>query len=315
MGRPPGLKKQILDKVKDLDRIGQSKHAAKQEERARAEREGIRWSVAKVEGIYSYRTKDAVIQAGMQYTDWLQSQEHIKPADRRYLDDAKKYVGEYLQGRINSGYSAWTIRSEASHLAKIFGCSSVDFGVDMPKREQKNKVKNTKKLEDFANKKHDFNWKKHNDLVTFNRATGARRSEILGTKTRPGISSKDIYQKGDKVLCRITGKGGKTRTVEVLSQYREDILRIAEERKEQGQLFVGRQYPVRTPSHLMRQEFARERYAYERDRLDREQPDRERNFYITRDGQVYDRDALAATSRQLGHERVDVVVNNYLERI
>ena len=75
-------------------------------------------------GIFSYKTYKDYINSCNRFADWLK-ENHPKC---RYVEDAKPFVKEYLQAKINEGLSAWTIHSYASAFAKLFECNSEQRG-------------------------------------------------------------------------------------------------------------------------------------------------------------------------------------------
>ena len=53
------------------------------------------------------------------------------------LKNAKKYVNEWLQSRVDQGLSAWTVQLEAKALGKLYGISPDDEAYfDPPKRNR-----------------------------------------------------------------------------------------------------------------------------------------------------------------------------------
>ena len=103
------LKQQVDEELRGMLAIGQSKH------------------VDKVIGetsdkIYSYGTFDAYQQQCIAFAVYCKNQHKAKN-----LADCRQYVNEYLQYNIGKIYSAYTIKLQASALAKLFHCSTKEF--------------------------------------------------------------------------------------------------------------------------------------------------------------------------------------------
>ena len=82
--------------------------------------------------IYSYGTFDAYQQQCIAFAVYCKNQHKAKN-----LADCRQYVNEYLQYNIGKIYSAYTIKLQASALAKLFHCSTKEF-IPTPPRVRKN---------------------------------------------------------------------------------------------------------------------------------------------------------------------------------
>ena len=127
----PSIIKQTLMRLDELKRFGQSKHLAKQEERERSIERGEKYNPARVDGIYSYKTYAVYKEHSLKFVTWAREKH-----GSRTLEQAREHVREYLQEHIRDGRSAWTVRVEAAALAKLYGCSSNSFGVELPSRRR-----------------------------------------------------------------------------------------------------------------------------------------------------------------------------------
>jgi hypothetical protein len=163
VGRKGSIIYQVLTRLRELQRFGQSKHAAKQAEKERCKREGIPWNPARVEGIYSFGTYQDYKERCLRFANWVRTEKGVKD-----LEQARAYVKEYLEKEIAEGKSAWTLRLDSAALAKLFGCPSTEFGVKLPTRSRENIHRS--RLE----REHDkhFSERRNRDVVEFCRATG-----------------------------------------------------------------------------------------------------------------------------------------------
>lgn len=242
--------------------------------------------------IYSGCTLSNYIAACCRFLKWVRREYGC--AD---LDIARQYVGTYLRLRIRKGMSAWTVRAEAAALAKIYQCSMCDFGVKLPKRRRRDV------------KQHRGNrWAghydsiKHKALELFCRACGLRRHEVA--QLRPT----DVYRsnKGNVIVHVRQGKGGKERFVIALNN---TPLELAEQAAARGDKMIFPHVPKYAPVHTWRRAYASDLY-HRLARPAEEIPRQEQ--YICRGeraGIIYDKRAMQAVSKMLGHSRLDVVTS------
>lgn len=300
MGRKGSIVYQVLTRIDELKRFGQSKHEAKMAEKARCERTGEKWNPARVEGIYSFQTCDSYKAEGIKFAHWARDEKGC-----RTLEQARQYVPEYLQRNISEGKSAWTVRLRASALAKIYGCRTTDFGVELPTRHRENIHRSR------VEREHDrhFSTQNNRDLINFCKGTGLRRKELST------LTWRDIYRGEDgRIYVHVDrGKGGRSREVPVLRAYEQHIWNMRERAAMEGRERVIEKIPQRADVHSWRREYAMERYReLERERDQEDMRDRER-YYHRRDGRVLDREILREVSRDLGHNREDVIARHYLD--
>lgn len=296
MARKPSIIYQVIERLKSLQRFGQSKHAAKQLEKERCRQENRRWNPARVEGIYSFKTYEVYKEHCLDFANWVRAEKGVKT-----LEQAREHAGEYLKLQIDEGKSAWTVRVKAAALAKLFGCASTDFGVDFPRRSRKDIYRS--RLE----REHDRHFSEHRNkkLVDFCRATGLRRKELKK------LTWRDVYKGEDgRVMVHVEqGKGGRTREVPVVRGMEEAVWAVREEARAAGREKLFPHVPNRADVHSYRREYAAARYR----ELEAEGKVATGELYRRRDGRKFDRGILLAVSRDLGHNRVDVVARHYLD--
>jgi integrase len=299
--------------LKAKTKFGQSKHEAKQKERERCLAADEKYIPGKVEGIYSYSTYHTYVRHCLDFAEWAREQQGAKS-----LKQARSFVADYLQKEIEGQKSAWTIRLEAAALAKLYDCSSSDFGVKLPTRQRENITRSRE------SKAHDreFSEKRNQDLVNFCRGTGLRRKEVSA------LTPADIYERDGAVWVFIkNGKGGRRRESRVVSEYADHVLAMKAAAEAEGRPLVFGHVPNRADIHAYRSEYAEKRY---REILsDHAQLERAREYWrqwkeshnytgpetYSRRGEgakTFDRAVLLAVSGDLGHNRVDVVARYYL---
>ncbi len=282
MGRRRSIVRQGVDKLLSMAAFGESKHADKK----------VNGGFPARDKIYSSVTMDSYIDYATRFLRWAQ-----KTHGCRYLEEALEYAGEYLEQRIQT-CSAWTVRAEAAGLAKLYQCSMDSFGVELPVRSRDD-------IEQHRGEKWigHFSPEKHPDLEAFCTASGLRRHEVAAA------SPLDVSKENDQVFVGTVGKGGKYRRALCLN---DEPWRIAQEAMAAGRDRIFDHIPKYAPIHAYRAKYAQTIY----DNLARPVdtiPQKER--YVCRGnkkGIVYDKKALAQVSMALGHQRLDVIADNYL---
>lgn len=248
--------------------------------------------------IYGYSTMKAYMDSCMGFARWARSERGCKN-----LDQAQQYAGEYLQTRINNGYSAWTVQRDACALSKLYQCRTPDFGIELPKRHRGDITQHRGSALGGSDAwKKQFNEEKNSDLVAFCKSTGLRRHEVAAIRPEDVTTHSD----GSVTVHVLRGKGGKERTVTALN---DTPARLAAQAQAANQQKLFTKIPGAAPIHMYRAEYAQSMYdSIARDISTLEPSDR----YVARgdkQGHVYDRQALHAVSVQLGHNRLDVVLN------
>lgn len=213
------------------------------------------------------------------------------------LEQCREYVPEWLNGRIEQGFSAYTVKMEAAALGKLYQCPVRDFGVDLPER---NRYEITRSR-GFAERDRGFSLEKNSEIIDFCRGTGLRRSELKALTKDQLIK----YENGDYAL-KIRGKGGRWRESPIIGPHKSEIV----DRIENSSGKVWEKIPSHMDVHAYRSDYATAIYkAYERDEI----PLKER-YYCRGDrkGEVMDREAMKMASEALGHSRLEVVAGHYI---
>ncbi len=120
------------------------------------------------------------------------------------LEQCRSYADEWLESR--KALSASTQKLEASSLAKIFGCSTVEF----IKTDERLRA-NIKRSRGIKKRDAHFSETKNKELVEFCRATGLRRAELSA------LMGNCLKEEDGKyyIIVRSGSKGGKYREVPV----------------------------------------------------------------------------------------------------
>ncbi len=246
--------------------------------------------------IHSWSTYNNYVKAGAAFGKWVKAKYKEKTVARM-----KIYVGEYLQYRIDQRLSAWTVALDASALAKLYGCKSTDFGVDLPKRKRAEVKRSRGEVKDFDEEK-------NKETVDFCKGTGLRNHELKA------VTKQDVFCKEGRLFVHVRqGKGGKPRDVPVRSGFEKAVQSIADKcTNEKEKLFKPEDIPGRLPSHKYRAEYAKAQY--EALARDVEKIPVSEKYICRKDkaGIVYDKKAMEKVSKMLGHNRISVIAESYL---
>lgn len=312
------MKKQSINRIiknnlKSKIAYGESKHEAKKD---------LDFGQSSYR-IYSYTTYATYEKECLKFGEWVKAEKGINSI--KSLEDIKLYTQEYLQERLDSGCSVWTVKMERSALGMLYG-ESVEM--DMPKRD----------IHDIDRSRHDRNSHyardgQYKDVYTIALSTGGRRADI--EKLTPYDFK---YQDGKLYVSFEQSKGGRNRFTYVREEYVKDVLEIVQKAKLEGKDKVLEDVPSNMDIHALRKEYAYNLYQdIQKDNelraflLNHEPPRKEyrtsinkdgqkvtkevkRDIYKTKDGDVYSRDDVYLISRMLGHSRIDTAICHYLKK-
>ena len=265
------------------------------------------------------------------------------------LKSAKKYVNEWLQARVDQGLSAWTVQLEAKAMGKLYGISPDDENYFKPPKRNREDIKRSRG--DRVRDKH-FSKTNNDELIKFCKGTGLRRAElgelrgkdlvtreqieaeIAQLESRPAAELTPVYTKrlemlqdtrlfeGDYFTHIRNGKGGRERMSPIIGPNTEQIVeRIKNTPAEEK---VWQHIHQSADIHGYRAEYATIIYkakarAIEEIPYDRVNRGTGRKYqsevYTCRKdeaGRKLDKAAMLVCSKALGHNRIEVVANNYI---
>lgn len=289
MAKHGSLAYQITKNLESKLAIGESKFDDKHQRTA----DGRRLSDLK---IYSYDTLRTYQKHCNYFASWTKSEYGCKT-----LDDARHHVDDWLQHRIDQGLSAYTIKMEASALAKLYGCSTKDF-IKTPERVRSDI---TRSRGEKGMDKH-YSEKNNAELTNFGRCTGLRRGELSNLR-----GTQLIDHGNGSYSIAVTGKGGRYREAPIIGDP-DEVRAVVSRMWSSGDEKVWSKVHAAADVHSWRADYATRIYNEHARPLD--QLSRQEKYYCRGDlkGQVYDREALLIASQALGHNRVSVVAEHYL---
>lgn len=260
--------------------------------------------------IHSQGTYDIYLKRVNAFCDWCQM-EGIKD-----VSEARKRVKDYLHWleHKRDDMSAWTVKTDACAIAKVFGCSIKDFEYVFPKKKKED-IKRSRLITERD--KHVS--KAHNEaLIEFCKSTGLRRKELVkmrGTFTHKGETQDTAFQGEDgKWRVRVIGKGGKYREAEIFGDAKQ-IKTVVNLIQQAGDSTVWPKVNKNLDVHALRAEYACSIYRkYARPLEDCPKDE----IYHCRGKKKkirYGRAAMLIASNNLGHERVPVIAENYFWKL
>lgn len=301
------LNHQINKRMNELNCIGESRYIAREE----AKNE-LGYTNNRTVGIHSYNTYEAYKSTCKQFTMWA------KDMDKgiKNIEDVKEeHIKEFIQDRWQEGYSAYTYSKDLAGLNKVFNTHITKQDCGVPNRSYKD-ISNNREMKEHHNHINYNNYQREIDMV---RATGMRRDNV--EKITPNTFN--YKEDGTPYQIRLcderkyggsdwSEKGGRDRIVDIPEQLQERVREIIEEHRDNGyddNKPIFEHIPDRLGTHRFRQEFAEMSY----------------NNYLEKYGEGteiykgksefrdYDRGAIRYATEQLGHNRLDVVIYNYLK--
>ena len=206
------------------------------------------------------------------------------------------HAKEYLSYRQDSGKSKWTVDKDMAALNKVLKLEMTKKEIGLARKSYKESVRSRKDAK--MDKK--YNPEKYKDQITVAKATGIRRQSMLKISPENFI----VDRNGVAISVKVKEKGGKTRIAKILDSYKQDVTNIINQSiKEKGmseKLFD--KYTSKIDNHAFRGEYARNLYQ---ELIDKQ-------GFNKADVQGYDSNVLKTVSRNLGHERISVVIQHYL---
>jgi len=289
--------RQTQERFDGLMALNASRYDAKKRAREEARKAGsgrIRsFSTGK---IHSFKTRTAYQKHTMRFVKWARDTEGIK--DLEQLDpQADELASRWLQMEVDAHKSLYALQTARASLRMFFSDRVLVSGVQLPKRHD---VDITRSHNAAARDLH-FQPADWPEFMTFQGAVGLRKGEL--ERIRVG----DIrYNAAGRLVAVVrNGKGGKAREAPVLSGCEQAVLDLVTGRKPEEKVLA------KVPDadvHGMRRDYAQalyRQYAPGWPAL----PPKEQRLQPT----DYNRDAVKLVSKALGHNRLDVVLNNYLQ--
>lgn len=296
------LNYQINQRMKQMERFGDSRHQAKKEYK---EMVGNKNTHNKTVGIHNYNTFNAYKSSCKQFTSYLKENH----AEVKNIEDIKsEHVKEFIKYREEQGYSAYTYSKDISALNKVFNTDVTKKDCEVANRSYKD-ITNNREMKEHHN---HINYNNYKDEITVLQSTGMRRESLEKVSANSFNYDENGYPTAVRLAdereyggINMAEKGGRDREAEIPYSMREELRVVIENRLEENDgdrdKPMFEHIPDRLGTHRFRQEYAETMY----------------NQYIEEHGESeqwrgYDAKAMEYASNNLGHNRLDVVKYNYL---
>lgn len=243
--------------------------------------------------IYSFGTLKQYLKVCNLFADYC-----MQKYDCQTLNEARAYVDEWLN-IIYATYSAYTCATYKCALVKLYQLNADE----LPKPPIRTREEVTRCREDYDEPLTKFE-KAKLDIIKFCESTGLRRRELIN------IRGSDIEKRGNHFVVHVNkgGKGGRKREVHAI-KFENTIERLKSE-SGGGKLFDW--IPNGISVHKFRAKFAHDLYEKVARKIEDLNDD---EVYVCRKdmkGIVLDRKAMEIVSKNLGHNRIDVIAQSYL---
>lgn len=292
MGKRPGAKYVALQKLDGLMADGEKRSEAKSAAQARGE-SLISWTDGKMR---AFETREGYQKIIMRFIAWCQDTCDIR--DPEIIENfANRLATQYLRQRMEEGKSAWTLKTERSALRLFFQDRTLTEELVLPQRKRKN-IKRSRRPAKRDNQLNLANWQ---HVIQFCLACGLRREELRDLYVR---EVKPDPKDAQRLVVYVRhGKGGKDRTVHVFPG-REQVVRSQIEGRNPDE-HVFERITGLLDIHSYRRQFAQDWYEL---LSGKPLPPLEGRLHSP----DLDHEAARAVSRELGHNRIDIIFGHYL---
>ena len=290
MARSKTIRQQGVDQLRQMFARGKGtqKHIDKQQNGGKPE----------IDKVYVDSTLNTYLQGWHKFCDYLKN----NGVSTRDLEAVVPFVQRFVDALVAEQYSAYTIHTWASGVAKVLGLPIAEL--DLPKRRRVDITRSRLPVKSDAH----FSPSKHQDLVDFCRSVGPRNHKELEY-----IRGSDlvVLEDGSYAVDIRKGKGGKPRLAPIYGPP-ERVERVVEMMRAAGDGLLFLTIPYAADIHSYRAEYACTIYRTHARPLD--QIPREEQYICRKDlaGVVYDKLAMKIASEALGHSRLDVIAQSYL---
>ncbi|MCH4891400.1 hypothetical protein EZV73_27770 [Acidaminobacter sp. JC074] len=284
MARMSKMDYQMHLRMEQMKCIGESRHNSKKEY---MEMMGNHYS-NRTMGIHSHLSYDAIKQTSIEFIGHLRKEYK----DIKDISQIKKeHVEDYLKFRQDDGKAAATISKDMAALNKLFNLHITKKECGIKNRSFKDITRSR------GPKAHDskYNPNNYEEQITLAKACGYRRESVLVI-----TPERFLWENGLPYKVYLIEKGGKERDATIIKDYRESVKEILKDKPEGDPMF--KKYTSKIDNNAFRREYAQNRYR----ELVNEKGFEDKSY------RGFDPELLRKLSNDLGHNRLDVTIYNYL---
>ena len=304
------VKMELNKRLDELLRIGEKKTNENRE--LRHDKNPNRY-----EGIHSIKTADTYRRTINQLGDFCK-QNGVKRMDQIN----EKVIRDFIHERQT--HSKWTHSKDLAAINKVLGTDYTPKQFGIEQRSQNQIIHNRRILTENST----ADKARNQDALRFVQATGCRRSSLYKVTSDHAIWNREKTQ---IIGFEFKEKGGRVRSALVLPSHRETVTEFVQSKiNERGEHCRLIDYcDSNANPHFERGVYAQEMYRQMVDCREREQDIYcgERSKFINEENyqkairhprykadyvRGYNTKICAEISQQLGHNRIDVVINHYL---
>lgn len=290
---------QAEKKLKSKLAIGQSRYDDKMADRAKRKEKKKTGSQAKLtygesvtmHKIYTWGTFKDYLKHACYFVKWCK--EHY---GCRTLDECRQYADEWLTTRLV--LSPHTQKLEACALAKVYDCTSEDF-IKTAVRHRSG-FKRSRKA---AKRDKNFSVTKNKEFIEFCKATGLRKREMKCLRGTQLMMKNGLYY----IAVTRGAKGGRYREALIISNVDAVVKRMEEAGN--GKVWS---YVPDMDVHSFRSDYCTEFYNMLARPIEKIPKNERYHCRCDLKGVCYDKRAMLITSQSLGHNRINVIAENYL---
>ena len=247
------------------------------------------YNAAKTYTIRSINTAIAYRKCGKLFAEWLKDEKGINKINLV----TPELAGEYLQHR-DKELSAWTVKQDMAAINKIFRFNLNSKELNLKDRKLTD-IKRSRKGPDSNRPGLLFKCK---EQIFFIRACGCRRDSVTRV-TYSDVVFKDNLAVGVKLI----EKGGKKRTAPVLEVYQKEFTELVNKHSLHPDKNIFKVFDNHVAAHYYRADYAKNLYKELYNKISNEKNGTYKG---------YDKEVLKQVSKAIGHNRVNVVVDNYM---
>lgn len=258
--------------------------------------------------IYSWGTYRTYLQQCCQFARWCKATAKEDGSRQpRSLKDCRQYVVKYMQHLQQQEYSAYTQKLVLSALCKLYSEYPTEgrpFG--LPDQQPARHRADITRSRNAAERDLHFSEKNNADIVTFCRCTGLRRAELAQIR--------GIDLDGNSLMVYRGTKGGRVRIVPLCGS-NEELATVKQLAAAAGNKKIFDHISSAMDVHHYRSVYCQrvyDSYARPVDQI----PPRDR-YYCRCDqrGIIYDKRGMLQASKALGHNRISVIAEHYLQHL